>query len=72
MSVQLLDKTRRINNLLRDNRKEKVSFIDICKILSDVLASNTPALSSFLSALTITDRVIPTRSAILLATSTPS
>ncbi len=45
MSVQLLDKTRRINNLLRDNRKEKVSFIDICKIPSDVLASNTLVLS---------------------------
>lgn len=45
MSVQLLDKTRRIEQLLRDNRKEKVSFIDICAILSDVLASNTLVLS---------------------------
>ena len=45
MSVQLLDKTRRIERLLRDNRKEKVSFNDICKILSDVLSSNTLVLS---------------------------
>ena len=45
MSVQLLDKTRRIEQLLRDNRKEKVSFTDICKILSDVLSSNTLVLS---------------------------
>jgi hypothetical protein len=36
------------------------------------LDSMTPALSSFLSALTITERVMPTRSAILLATSKPS
>ena len=34
--------------------------------------SITPALSNLRSAFTITERVIPTRSAILLATSKPS
>ena len=45
MDIQLLDKTRKIEKLLRDNRKEKVSFTDICSILSDVLSSNTLVLS---------------------------
>ena len=36
------------------------------------LASITPALSNFRSAFTITERVIPTRSATLLATRIPS
>ena len=40
--------------------------------MPDDLLSITPALSNFLSAFTITDLVIPTLSAILLATSTPS
>ena len=43
--IQLLDKTRQIEKLLRDNRKAKVSFVDICAILSDVLSSNTLVLS---------------------------
>ncbi len=43
--IELLDKTRKIEKLLRDNRKEKVSFIDICTILSEVLLSNTLVLS---------------------------
>lgn len=45
MDIQLLDKMRKIEKLLRDNRKEKVSFVDICEILSDVLSSNTLVLS---------------------------
>ena len=36
--------------------------------MPDDLQSITPALSNFLNALTITDLVIPTLSAILLAT----
>ena len=40
--------------------------------IPDERDSITPALSNFLRALTITERVIPTRSAILLATRIPS
>ena len=35
MSVQLLDKTRKINNLLHNNNSHKVVFNDICVVLSD-------------------------------------
>lgn len=45
MSVQLLDKTRKINKLLHNNRSHKVVFNDICKVLSDILDSNTIVLS---------------------------
>lgn len=45
MSVQLLDKTRKINKLLHNNRSHKVVFNDICKVLSDVLAANSLVLS---------------------------
>ena len=34
MSVQLLDKTRKINKLLHNNNSHKVVFNDICKVLS--------------------------------------
>ena len=33
MSVQLLDKTRKINKLLHNNNSSKVVFNDICKVL---------------------------------------
>ena len=36
MSVQLLDKTRKINKLLHNNNSHKVVFNDICKVLSDI------------------------------------
>ena len=39
MSVQLLDKTRKINKLLHNNNSHKVVFNDICKILSEILLS---------------------------------
>lgn len=45
MSVQLLDKTRKINKLLHNNTSNKFVFDDICAVLSDVLASNTLVLS---------------------------
>lgn len=45
MSVQLLDKTRKINKLLHNNTSSKFVFDDICAVLSDVLASNTLVLS---------------------------
>ena len=37
MSVQLLDKTRKINKLLHNNHSHKVVFNDICEVLSDIL-----------------------------------
>lgn len=45
MSVQLLDKTRKINKLLHNNNSHKVVFNDICKVLSDILESNILVIS---------------------------
>ena len=45
MSVQLLDKTRKINKLLHNNNSSKVVFNDICKVLTQVLDSNTLVIS---------------------------
>ena len=40
MSVQLLDKTRKINKLLHNNNSSKVVFNDICAVLTEILGSN--------------------------------
>ena len=45
MSVQLLDKTRKINKLLQRTTPERVIFDDICIVLSDVLESNSLIIS---------------------------
>ena len=45
MSVQLLDKTRKINKLLHNNNNSKVVFNDICLVLSEILDSNILVLS---------------------------
>ena len=45
MSVQLLDKTRKINKLLHNNTSSKFVFNDICGVLSEVLLSNTIVIS---------------------------
>lgn len=45
MSVQLLDKTRKINKLLHNSSTQKLVFSDICGVLSEVLESNVLALS---------------------------
>jgi transcriptional pleiotropic repressor len=45
MSVQLLDKTRKINKLLHNNNSHKVVFNDICEILSEILESNILVIS---------------------------
>ena len=45
MSVQLLDKTRKINKLLHNNNSSKVVFNDICKVLSEILLSNILVIS---------------------------
>jgi transcriptional pleiotropic repressor len=45
MSVQLLDKTRKINRLLHNNSSSKVVFNDICDVLCDILQSNILVIS---------------------------
>lgn len=45
MGVQLLDKTRKINQLLHNNRSHKVVFNDICKVLSEILESDILVIS---------------------------
>ena len=45
MSVQLLDKTRKINKLLHNNSSSKVVFNDICDVLTDILDSNVLVVS---------------------------
>ena len=45
MSVQLLDKTRKINKLLHNNNSSKVVFNDICEVLSEILKSNVLVIS---------------------------
>ena len=45
MSVELLDKTRKINKLLHNNNSNKVVFNDICKVLSEILLSNILVIS---------------------------
>ena len=45
MSVQLLDKTRKINGLLHNNNSSKVVFNDICEVLTGILASNVLVVS---------------------------
>lgn len=45
MSVQLLDKTRKINQLLHNNSSHKVVFNDICQVLSEILLSNVLVIS---------------------------
>ena len=45
MSVQLLDKTRKINSLLHNNNSSKVVFNDICDVLTGILSSNVLVVS---------------------------
>ncbi|MDD3402708.1 MAG: GTP-sensing pleiotropic transcriptional regulator CodY [Hespellia sp.] len=45
MSVQLLDKTRKINKLLHNNNSSKVVFNDICEVLTEILESNVMVVS---------------------------
>ena len=45
MSVQLLDKTRKINKLLHNNNSSKVVFNDICDVLKEILDSNILVIS---------------------------
>ena len=45
MSVQLLDKTRKINKLLHNNHSQRVEFNDICAVLSGIPESNILVIS---------------------------
>lgn len=45
MSVQLLDKTRKINKFLHNNNSSKVVFNDICEVLAEILNSNILVIS---------------------------
>ena len=45
MSVQLLDKTRKINKLLHNTSTSKVVFNDICTVLVETLSSNVLVIS---------------------------
>lgn len=44
-NIQLLDKTRKINQLLHNNNSSKVVFNDICEVLTDILNSDILVLS---------------------------
>ncbi len=44
-SVQLLDRTRKIGQLLHNNDTSKVVFNDICKVLQDIVASHVLVIS---------------------------
>lgn len=56
MSVQLLDKTRKINKLLHNNNSTKVVFNDICQVLSDILDANILVISRKGKVLGITNK----------------
>lgn len=45
MSIQLLDKTRKINKLLHNNNSNKFLFNDVCGVLSEILKSNVLVIS---------------------------
>ncbi len=45
MSVQLLDKTRKINQLLHNNNSGKVVFNDICEVMTDIMKSDVLVIS---------------------------
>ena len=46
MSIELLDKTRKINRLLNAKHSSKVAFTDICSVLGQILRSNAYVISS--------------------------
>ena len=60
MSVQLLDKTRKINKLLHNNHSHRVEFNDICAVLSGILESNILVISK--KAVSYTHLTLPTNS----------
>lgn len=45
MSIELLDRTRKINRLLHDQHSSKVAFKDICSVLGQILGANAYVIS---------------------------
>lgn len=45
MSLELLDKTRKINRLLNEQQSEKIDFTDFCRVLSQTLEVNVVLVS---------------------------
>lgn len=45
MSLDLLDKTRRINQLLNERESEKIDFTTFCRVLSQTLLVNVVLVS---------------------------
>ena len=45
MSIELLDKTRKMNRLLNERRSSKVAFSDICTVLGQILDANVYVIS---------------------------
>ena len=45
MSIQLLDKTRKLNRLLKNAESSEISFSEISKLLKEMLQSNVLVLS---------------------------
>ncbi|WP_031556696.1 GTP-sensing pleiotropic transcriptional regulator CodY [Lachnospira multipara] len=45
MSIELLDKTRKINKILHNNHMLRINFTDICLCLSDILKSDILVIS---------------------------
>ena len=45
MSIQLLDKTRKLNRLLKNAESSEISFSEISKVLKEMLRSNVLVLS---------------------------
>ncbi|NDL66154.1 GTP-sensing pleiotropic transcriptional regulator CodY [Anaerotalea alkaliphila] len=58
MSVQLLDRTRKINKLLQKTGTQRVIFTDICEVMSDILESNVLVLSKKGKLLAVYDRSV--------------
>ncbi len=44
-SIELLDKTRKIGKLLHNNKKSKVVFNDICRVMKDAILSDVLVIS---------------------------
>ena len=45
MSIQLLDKTRKINQLLHNNNSNRFAFDDICEVMGQVMTANVLVIS---------------------------
>jgi transcriptional pleiotropic repressor len=61
LSVQLLDKTRKINKLLQNTGTSRVVFNDICEVLGSILTSNVLIISKKGKLLAIYENEIAVR-----------